>query len=113
MNVYNCTKPGKALVGYDRLRSEITEDAIAGKSFAILGGRRCGKTSLLLQLQADLQRSNDANRSERKILVPFLDLQSLGQVTAAVLFRSLYEGTTRGVSVAAWPSCALTSRSCR
>ena len=105
MNVYNCTRPGNLFVGYEQLRSEIAEDVISGKSFAVLGGRRCGKTSLLLQLQSDLQQQAEGNDSRGKILVPFIDLQSLGQMTPGLLFKCIYESTTRGITVAAWPGC--------
>src|SRR5687768_8118652 len=106
MNVYNCTKPGNLFVGYEHLRSEIAEDAIYGKSFAILGGRRCGKTSLLLRLQSDLQELKERNGAARKILVPFIDLQSLGQVTPTLLFKCIYESTTNGSPVPRWPGCS-------
>ena len=54
-NPYNCTAPGSLFVGYEQERGQIMQGFRDGNSYAILGGRRCGKTSLLLQLVRDLQ----------------------------------------------------------
>ena len=54
-NPYNCAEPGNLFVGYERLRQELLNGFRNGRSYAILGGRRCGKTSLLKQIAVDLQ----------------------------------------------------------
>ncbi|HLC16535.1 MAG TPA: hypothetical protein VJL89_09955 [Thermodesulfovibrionia bacterium] len=55
MNPYNCTKPGNIFVGYKDLLEEILEGFYNGNSFAIIGGRRIGKTSFLMQLEKRLK----------------------------------------------------------
>lgn len=54
-NPYNCTEPGHLFVGYEEVRRQLMQGFRNGYSYALLGGRRCGKTSLLLQLVQDLQ----------------------------------------------------------
>jgi KaiC/GvpD/RAD55 family RecA-like ATPase len=49
LNPYNSTKPGNLFTGYEKLGQRILNGLSNGKSFAVMGGRRCGKTSLLLQ----------------------------------------------------------------
>jgi hypothetical protein len=99
MNPYNCTRPGNLFEGYEDLRRNLLEDLGIGKSFAILGGRRCGKTSLLLQLQKDLKSQGIPRRTP----VPcFVDMQSLGRVSPGILFRTIYKQVTREVEVDSW-----------
>src|SRR5688572_5295869 len=81
---YNCSRPGNAFVGYETLRAELIEDLVNGKSFAILGGRRCGKTSLLLQLQKDLEKRPEFQPR-------FIDFQALGTVTPAHIFNAFLQ----------------------
>ncbi len=94
MPVFNCSAPGNCFTGYERLRRGILSGLAHGKSFAILGGRRCGKTSLLLQLEKDLQNepAGPFNLQPR-----FLDIQALGQVTPARLFKAVFKRIAPGV----------------
>lgn len=98
LNPYNCSAPGNLFVGYERLRQELLNGFRNGRSYAILGGRRCGKTSMLLQIAADLQSEG---------LVPLtpipclLDIQSLGRYSPKVLFEQMY--TLVGQEVGASP----------
>jgi hypothetical protein len=55
-NTYNSTKPNNLFVGREELLEELINGFRNGNSFAVLGGRRCGKTSLLLELESLLQK---------------------------------------------------------
>ena len=99
MNPYNCTRPGNLFVGYEEFRRELLDDLSSGKSFAILGGRRCGKTSLLLQIEKDA-KSQIPNR--RKLLPVFIDIQGLGELTPGVLFKAMYDLAVANVDVRRW-----------
>ncbi len=103
MNPYNCTRPGNLFVGYEELRRELLEDLCSGKSFAVLGGRRCGKTSLLLQIEKDAKSRTPEGR---KLLPAFIDMQSLGELTPAVLFKSMYDLVVKDIAAPRWTGSA-------
>jgi hypothetical protein len=98
-NPYNSTKPGNLFVGYERLRSQLLNGFRNGNSFAVLGGRCCGKTSLLMQIAQDLQAHD---------LTPFrplprlLDVQGLDRVTASLLFEAIYRLVIQEVEASPW-----------
>lgn len=52
VNPYNSVEPGHAFVGYRDELARIISGFRNGKSYAILGGRKCGKTSILLQIES-------------------------------------------------------------
>ncbi len=86
INPYNCTKPGNLFVGYKKRRQEILDGFRNSNSYAIVGGRRCGKTSFLMQIEEDLQAGGLAPLTP---IPRFLDIQSLGTLTPALLFETL------------------------
>jgi TIR domain len=98
-NPYNSTKPGNLFVGYERLRSQLLNGFRNGNSFAVLGGRRCGKTSLLMQLKQDLQAHDLA---PFRALPRFLDVQGLDHVTPALLFETIYRLVLQEVEASPW-----------
>ena len=100
MNPYNCTRPGNLFVGYESLLREVQTDLCNGKSFAVLGGRRCGKTSLLLQIGKELR---SAGLPHRGAVPCFVDIQSLGEVTPGGLFKAFYEQIVHGLDAPAFP----------
>jgi hypothetical protein len=101
-NPYNCTRPGTLFVGYDRLRKELLNGFCNGNSYAILGGRRCGKTSLLLQIEKDTQSGDLAPFTP---LPRFLDIQGLGQAaTPSSLFQALYSLVVQEIAAPPWTS---------
>src|SRR5687767_8740791 len=59
-NPYNCTEPGNHFVGYKQLRQDLLDGFRDGHSFAVLGGRRIGKTSLLMQMENDLRTTKSS-----------------------------------------------------
>lgn len=73
LNPYNSTKPGNLFTGYGKQRLRILNGLNNGKSFAVMGGRRCGKTSLLLQLEKDL---GIAISAQQALLPRFVDIQA-------------------------------------
>jgi hypothetical protein len=87
LNPYNCSAPGNLFVGYERLRQEMLNGFRNGRSYAILGGRRCGKTSLLMQIAVDLQNEGLAPLTP---IPRLLDIQSLGRYSPRVLFEQMY-----------------------
>ncbi|CAN5718655.1 hypothetical protein BH18ACI4_BH18ACI4_25920 [soil metagenome] len=93
-NPYNCAIPGNLFVGYDRLRQELLNGFRNGRSYAILGGRRCGKTSLLKQLRTDLETAGLAPLTPVPRLV---DIQALGRCTPQLLFHELYRTIVQDV----------------
>lgn len=99
MNPYNCTLPGNLFVGYEDLRNEVRMDLRDGKSFAVLGGRRCGKTSLLLELEKDLNRWGLA---PFEVLPRFIDLQGLGALTTRRLFKTIYQQVVQEIDAKLW-----------
>lgn len=96
-NPYNPAIPGNLFIGYERLRGNILNGFLNGNSFAILGGRRCGKTSLLMQIEKDLGN---------KRLLPYhpiparFSLQELGSLTPDILFEKIYNLVIQGIQAA-------------
>ena len=98
-NPYNSTRPGNLFVGYERLRSQLLNGFRNGNSFAVLGGRRCGKTSLLMQIEKDLQGHD---LTPFRPLPRFLDMQGLDRVTPALLFESIYRLVVQELEAKPW-----------
>jgi len=101
LNPYNCSKPNNLFVGYKKRRREILNGFRNGNSYAIVGGRRCGKTSFLIQIEKDLQADGLAPLTP---LPRFLDIHSLGPLTPALLFETLYSLVVQGVDAPSWTS---------
>ena len=78
------------------MRRGIMTGLAHGKSFAILGGRRCGKTSLLLQLEKDLRGEHGGSFNFQP---RFLDIQALGRVTPEKLFKAIFKLIAPGVRI--------------
>src|SRR5271165_3122374 len=99
-NIYNSTKPHNLFVGREELLHELINGFRNGNSFALIGGRRSGKTSLLLELESRLQN--------RETLHPFtsipryLDLQALGKISAEELFGQFYSLVVQEITAPKW-----------
>jgi hypothetical protein len=98
-NPYNSTKPGNLFVGYERLRGQLLNGFRNGNSFAVLGGRRCGKTSLLMQIERDMQSQGLAPFTP---LPCFLDIQGLNRLTPALLFETMYRLVIQDLEANPW-----------
>ena len=99
LNPYNCALPGHAFVGHERMRRQLLRGFRNGNSYAILGGRRAGKTSLLVQIERDAQR---ADLAPFRALPRFLDIQELGELTPSLLFEQFYNLAIRDVEAEPW-----------
>lgn len=99
INPYNCTKPGNLFVGYERLRKHLLNGFRNGNSFAIIGGRRCGKTSLLFQIKKDLK---DHGLSPFNPISLYCDMQELGKVTPNLIFEKIYYLLTSEIDAKPW-----------
>jgi predicted nucleotide-binding protein len=93
MNPYNCSLPGNLFTGYDDIRKKMIDGLLQGqRSFAVHGGRRCGKTSLLLQLGKDL-----STLALHGLCWRMIDMQAVVPRTAADLFAALYREIVRDI----------------
>jgi hypothetical protein len=99
-NPYSCTRPGSCFVGYQMVRRKMLRGLRDGNSFAVLGGRRCGKTSLLLELAKDIEGGglDGVGLAPLRALPRYLDLQSLNEVTPGSLFGAIYDLAVQGTS---------------
>ncbi|KPA10204.1 TIR protein [Candidatus Magnetomorum sp. HK-1] len=101
MNPYNYTEPGRLFVGYERMIDSLIRGFINGHSFALLGGRRCGKTSFLIQMEKEL-RIQDL--SPYNPIPCRLSMQQLGVITPDILFESIYKLVTTQLDSPLWQS---------
>jgi len=102
MNPYNSTTPAtetETFVGYQRLIQQLRNGFEDGNSFAILGGRRCGKTSLLLKVQTNLAQEG---LTHFQVLPRYLDIQSLGAKTPSQLFEAIFDLVVEDLSANSW-----------
>ena len=98
-NPYNSTKPGRIFTGYEKFRRRIVQGLQNGKSFAVLGGRRCGKTSLLRQLEADIA---EASLNEQKLISRFVDIQGQIPKSAEEFFFCISRFAVQGSDIPVW-----------
>jgi len=100
-NPYNCSVPGRSFVGYEDLRQEVRRGFLNESSYALLGGRRCGKTSLLMKLQEELQQGGVG---PFQVLPRFLSMQSFVPRDPFQFFSHLYTLIGQGLKAPAWDS---------
>jgi predicted nucleotide-binding protein len=86
-NPYNCSIPGTLFTGYDQSRRRMVRGLKGASSYAVLGGRRCGKTSFLLQLEKDL---NPETGAPHGVLPRLLDMQAIVPRSPADFFGAVY-----------------------
>ncbi len=87
LNPYNATRPGNAFVGRETLLSTLTHGLTQGNSYAVVGGRSIGKSSLLQVLQRQASALPGLHVGQ-------LDMQSLDAVTPVRLWAKLGEAIT-------------------
>ena len=58
-----------------------------GNSFAVIGGRSCGKTSQLMEIEADL---NSMDISPYSALPIYIDMRQFANIDLEVLFKTIY-----------------------
>ena len=87
---------GRNYVGNDHLLSRVLTGMMDhGEHFAIVGGRRCGKTSTLHMLERSL--GSRAQRGVDRHVVPLLIDGAAGPVSAGILFREILRSLTKGI----------------
>jgi predicted nucleotide-binding protein len=92
-NPYNCSRPGHLFRGYERVRRRIV--ANSSKSYAVLGGRRCGKTSLLLKLEEDFNAQlPGAYRAAPRLL----DMQAIVPRSTHDFFSAIYSAAVQNTA---------------
>src|SRR6516225_4270257 len=96
VNPYNCSRPGNLFVGYETVRRRMLRGLENGKSYAVLGGRRCGKTSLLIKIQEDLESQT------RRFLPRMLDMQAVVPRSPADFFSAVYNLVVRDINAPSW-----------
>lgn len=106
-NPYNAAKPGNLFRGYGRLRRSVRSGLLGGRSYSLQGGRRCGKTSLLLQLRSDLEGDPDA---DVRLLPRFLDVQARIPRSPEEFFRGVSELLCQGSPVSPWTGAGAASQ---
>jgi len=99
MSIYNINKPGNLFVGYQRLRKEIIMGLRNGNSYAIIGGRRCGKTSMLIQLEKDLKKLAPGLNHPIPLRLSILELE---KISPDRLFEALYQVIGTIIPVDQW-----------
>src|ERR1700728_2791111 len=87
VNPYNCSSPGVLFTGYASTRRRMMQGLRNGNAYALLGGRRCGKASFLLELEKDLNR--DPGNGCR-LLPRMLDMQAVAPRTPGDFFTAIY-----------------------
>ena len=97
--MYNINIPGNLFVGYQRLRKEIIMGLRNGNSYAIIGGRRCGKTSMLIQLEKDLKKLPPGLNHPIPLRLSILELE---KINPDRLFEVLYDAIGTIVPVDPW-----------
>lgn len=98
-NPYNCTRSGHAFVGFASLRDEVLDGLANGHSFGIIGGRRCGKSSMLKQLKDDIGRRGVGAHAAR---AHFVDVQAMQAPSSGHLFRLFYQHIAEGTNAPPW-----------
>ena len=100
-NPYRYQIPGHHYVG--RLPRMVVEGMLdRGEHFGIIGGRRCGKTSMLKALDKDLK----SGMVRRPVVPVSIDVSALDRVSPGVLFRDLLREMTAGLTGDRWASFA-------
>ena len=91
-NPYDCSRPGTLFMGYEQTRRRMVRGLKNGKSYAVLGGRRCGKTSFLLEIEKDI--SKEASETH-KLLPRLLDMQAILPKSPEEFFGAIYGVTVQ------------------
>lgn len=95
MNPYNCAKPGNQFVGYEEERRNLLDGFRNGNSFAIIGGRRIGKTSLLMQIEKDIEERGIDNFNPRVVRFSFQEFDP--NLTSEELFKYLFDNIVKSL----------------
>ena len=87
-NPYNPVLPGNLFCGFDKELQRMLRQLRDGQSLAVIGGRRCGKTSLLMQLEQRIAAQGLAGYAARPLRH---SLQAEGALSAAELLGRIFQ----------------------
>ncbi len=96
-NPYRYQNPGHHYVG-DLPRRVIKGMTERGEHFGIIGGRRCGKTSILTVLKQRLPKESPA----RAVVPVPVSVAGFDRVSPGVLFREILKGMTKELNGCQW-----------
>ena len=98
LNPYSCEIPGNLFTGYGGARTAMLAGLRNRRSYAVIGGHRCGKTSLLVQLKQDLEQLKD---DHFRIVPLLIDARELKPHSEYEFFSALWSLVTEGLAVEA------------
>ncbi len=101
VNPYNYSMPGNLFTGYAEEIRQVTEGFRNGKSFAILGGNRCGKTSFLLEVEKWVGANGVPGHQP---LLRLIDLGGQVPHSPFDFFAALYRAVVKDCGAEAWES---------
>ncbi|MBF0563690.1 MAG: hypothetical protein HQK89_00450 [Nitrospirae bacterium] len=87
-------------VGHEDILNDIMNGLKNGESYAIIGGRRCGKTSILRKIEEVLKIPSKIELFNVKPC--YIDAQGLDDFTVRGVFREIYSQTVKGLCNASW-----------
>ena len=99
-NPYNATKPGHLFAGYEQTMQHMLQGLADGSSYAVIGGRRAGKTSFLMKLESEI--INDAIPGKTAWVVKDSALALPGKIDREFLFKRLYSKLSEGWEAPDW-----------
>src|SRR4051794_15059557 len=105
INPYNCTQPGNLFTGYEDELAEMTAGFRNVRSYAVLGGRKCGKTSLLLRVQDRVRRDGVPGFSAFACMI---DLAAQVPHSVSEFFQILHDATVKDCGAPAWVQASAT-----
>lgn len=98
-NPYRYQIPGNAYVGNEELRARVIDGMVSGgEHFAVVGGRRCGKTSFLNIVERDLSDHAD----HRRFVFVAMRATALDEVSPSGLFRDMLISLTQDLPGTRW-----------
>jgi len=98
MNPYNCIQPGHLFVGYQEELARVASGFTNAKSYAVLGGRRCGKTSLLMRIEQAIRENGVAGF---QAFIRLIDLAAAVPHSVFDFFQTIYTEVVKDSSAEA------------
>ena len=103
INPYNCTEPGHLFMGYESLLREILDGFAQGHSYALIGGRRSGKTSFLRKVENLIENGQVPGLDARPVYGSLLSFPN--NIDRNYLFKWLYNKISKNTDSPEWKDC--------